>query len=286
MSKVTFDIIRDLLPGARSYADYVSGLCPFHDDKQPSLLVYKDGYFSCLGCGVFGNYEKLYRKLKGIDATRVISTEKVFTSPYLPTDLREQEELVEQSHEALMKFSQLAWYIENRGVGNRIEPNRLGYYKGWYTIPIYSRYGAYQGVVLRAGSEIQKVSGMRFVQPKGQKPMMYCPDWRLLETCKTIAVVFGMFDALALADLRFAVVTPIGGQLHFNPLWLEPFRKSVVIIPDKGEEVSATKLAGRLGWRSKVLKLNYPSNAKDPAGYLETGQRDLLHSQIGGLLSG
>lgn len=284
MSSITFDAIRELLPGARSYSNYVSGLCPFHDDKKPSLLVYRDGYFTCLGCGVFGNYEKLYRKLKGHDFSRAIAPEKEFSAPRLPTDLREQENLVEMAHDSLLQFEQLRWYLENRGVTGRIEACRLGWYRGWYTIPIYSHYGEYQGVVLRAGGEIQKVSGLRFIQPHGQKPLMYCPDWVLLERAPAIALVFGMFDALVLSDMRFAVVTPIGGQLHFNPEWLAPFRKPVVIIPDKGEEESANKLANKLGWRSKVLRLQYPENIKDPAGFAETRQLRLLQAQIGGLL--
>jgi hypothetical protein len=283
---VTYEQLRDMLPGARSYTGYVSGLCPFHEDTHPSLLLFEDGFFKCLGCGVVGNYEKLYRKLRGHDASRVVAVEEQFSAPPLPTDLQEQEELVERAHYALTNFEQLRWYLENRGVAGRIETCNLGWYKGWYVIPIYSRYNEYKGMVLRAGTEIQKVSGMRFVQPHGQKAMMYCPDWRLMETAKAIGFVFGLFDALALSDLRFAVATSIGGKDSFDPLWLEPFRKPIVVIPDRGEEDTAMKVAGRLGWRASVLKIPYPPEIKDPAGYLEINQRQALISAVGGALGG
>lgn len=283
---VTYEQLRDMLPGARSYAEYVAGLCPFHDDKHPSLLLFRDGFFKCLGCGVVGNYDKLYRKLRGYDASKVVPVEEAYRPPLLPTDLSEQEELTENAHLALVHFEQLRWYIQNRGVAGRIEACRLGWYKGWYTIPIYSPHGEYQGMVARAGTSIQKVSGMRFIQPKGQSPMMYSPDWRLMETSNAIAFVFGMFDALALSDLRFAVATSIGGKDSFDPRWLNRFRKPIYIIPDRGEESTAHRIAGKLGWRAKVLRLNYPPDIKDPCGYLETNRREALIGAVGGVLSG
>lgn len=285
MSSITLDQIREILPGARSYSHYVAGLCPFHEDNKPSLMVYEDNFFRCLGCGVVGNYEQLWRKLNGRGASKIIRAEEKFSAPYLPTDLREQEELVETAHESLMKFEQLQWYLENRGVMGRAEPCRLGYFKGWYTIPIYSHYGEYRGMVARAGGVVQKATGFRFIQPHGQHSMMYCPDWNLMEDARTIAVVFGMFDALAISDLRYAVVTPIAGQASFNPEWLNGFRKPVVIIPDAREETEAIKLAGELGWRGKILRLNYPEGVHDPAGFFEVGQRENLNRQIGGALS-
>jgi len=30
-------------------------VCPFHDDRNPSLHVYEDGGFKCFGCGVAGD---------------------------------------------------------------------------------------------------------------------------------------------------------------------------------------------------------------------------------------
>jgi len=285
MTSITYDQLKELLPGARSYTGYTAGHCPFHDDRKPSLLLFEDGFFRCLGCGVTGNYEKLYRKLKGYDASKVVSAGVEFTAPRLPTDLREQEELIEVAHESLTKFEQLRWYLENRGVADRIERCRLGWYKGWYTIPIYSRYGEYRGMMARAGSEIQKASGLRFIQPHGQKSMMYCPDWQLMESSRAIAFVFGLFDALAISDMRFAVATANNGKDSFDPKWLEPFRKPIIFIPDKGEEATAMEHAGKLGWRAKVLHLEYPEGIKDPAGFLETGRRTQLFNQIAGALS-
>ena len=115
--------------------------------------------------------------------------------------------------------------------------------------------------------------------------MMYCPDWALARSAPALAVVYGLFDALALSDLRFPVVTPTSGKGNMSPEWLEEFRKPIYIIPDKGEEGTALYLSSKLGWRGHVLLIDYPDDVKDPAGFLEVGKPNLLVSAVGGALS-
>lgn len=280
MSKVSFSQVKELLSGVQSYDTYIAAICPFHDDNKPSLMVYRDGWFRCVagGCGVSGNLDKLHRKLLGWDASTVVREATAFRGPQLPTGLDELEVVVLEAHEALLKFDQFQWYLKNRGVEGRIEPCKLGWYNGWYTIPIYDDHHALQGLMLRANSTIQEGTDQRFRHPTGQKNMMYCPDWYLLKNNKSLAIVFGMFDALAVSDLRFAVVTPTSGDQAFNPEWLDDYRKEIVIFPDEGAYSDAMKLAGKLGWRARVVKMDYPLGVKDPAGYLETNRREELHT--------
>lgn len=40
-------------------------ICPFHPDRIPSLMLYKDGHFHCFGCGAHGWAEDLRAKIKG-----------------------------------------------------------------------------------------------------------------------------------------------------------------------------------------------------------------------------
>ena len=105
---------------------------------------------------------------------------------------------------------------------------------------------------------------------------MYVPDWHLFKSCKKLAIVFGMFDALTLSSLRYGVVTPTCGDQGFNAEWLAGCRKPIRIFPDFGGEEDAYKLAEKLGWRSKVICLPYPTDMKDCADYLEHGKRDEL----------
>jgi DNA polymerase I-like protein with 3'-5' exonuclease and polymerase domains len=45
--------------GAATSREIDKILCPFHDDRNPSLQVYADGHYHCYGCGAHGEVEEL-----------------------------------------------------------------------------------------------------------------------------------------------------------------------------------------------------------------------------------
>ncbi len=62
------------------------GLCPFHDDKNPSLSVDKaKGLFHCFGCGASGDVFDLVMKLKGMDFKEALAYLKVPLAAYVET---------------------------------------------------------------------------------------------------------------------------------------------------------------------------------------------------------
>ena len=114
--------------------------------------------------------------------------------------------------------------------------------------------------------------------------MMYCPDWSLLSRAEEcIYVVFGMMDALTLSELRLPVVTTTGGAKSFKEEWLKDFRLPIIVVPDKGEQPQAYRLAKDLGWRGDLNKLSYPMDYKDPNDYIRNGHgKELLYELVGG----
>lgn len=42
------------------------GLCPFHDDKDPSFFIYEEKRFKCFGCGAVGDVITFIQKIKEI----------------------------------------------------------------------------------------------------------------------------------------------------------------------------------------------------------------------------
>jgi len=100
-------------------------------------------------------------------------------------------------------------------------------------------------------------------------------------------VVFGLIDALVVSRLRYPVVTATSGKDSFEPRWLNDWIGRICVIPDKGEEDSAIRLASRLGWRGEVLYLKYDKEVSDPADYAKANINKIgeLNSQIGGKLS-
>lgn len=289
---VSFDRVLELMPGAKLMAKgYALAHCPWHDDEKRSLLVFEDGWWECLGeCATRGHIDRLYDELQSPGTFRrpqASFEQKSIKTPTLPPDLDELSYVVWDAHEVMKSNSSFRWYVEMRGVVDRVEPCVLGWWEGWVTIPIFNQERELVGAVARAGAHVQEMTGLRFTQVVGQKPLLYVPDWKLIEDPgRDIGLVFGMFDALALADLRLPVVTTTGGKDSFNPGWLEDRYGRVYVIPDRGEESTALKLAGKLGWKGAVHYLEYEGNVKDPADYLKTTvkRRDDLLRQLAGVL--
>lgn len=275
--KLTLADIAGRLQQVRQYEGYISALCPYHDDTRPSFMVYGDGWFRCLSCGAVGTWDRLWEHLGGRRKRKFKAAPVRWNTPELPDyGTPELEDIVWASHELLLSQHQLGWYLELRGLEDRIEPCKLGWYDGWITIPIMTEDDEFDGVVLRAGRHITQATGQRWDQPHNQGRKMYVPDWHLFRSCKKLAIVFGIFDALALSSLRYGVVTPTCGDQSFDPQWLEGETRPIRIFPDFGAEDDAYKLTEKLGWRSKVVLLPYLDNTKDAADFLEHDKRDEL----------
>lgn len=45
---------------------YKKGICPFHEDKDPSLVIYPGNTFFCFGCHEHGDAIDFYMKLKNV----------------------------------------------------------------------------------------------------------------------------------------------------------------------------------------------------------------------------
>ena len=282
-----YDEIRDELGSCRDYSKsdgskYLAGICPFHEDSKPSLLVWEDNFFQCQACGRRGTHKTLINSLRSNGRRVSVSPETVeWRQPSLPTTPNELRSFVNMSHLLLSENVSLQWYLEKRGVENRITPNRLGWHKGWYTIPVTGADGSIQGLVIRAGEHIQKATGLRFGFPLGQRPMLFVPDWRLFNSSNRVVVVYGMFDALALADLRIPVCTTTSGKHTFHAEWLEEGGKRCFIVPDRDEEDTASKLAQAIGNRASFIRIKYPEGMKDPADFLQAGKGEVLRSELG-----
>lgn len=283
--RLTIEHFEDL-PRARRYGHYISASCLWapenHDDgedKHPSMLVFEDGWFRCLSCGVVGDYDKLWRKFQGWQGG-IESAEDVSWKPPRTPDIYDLDQFAADAHELLVSSGAKRWYLRMRGVQDQIVPLSLGWWDGWYVIPVFGKTGNVRTVVLRAGHHIQEATGQRFYIPRNAPKIPYVPNWKRLSRANSIAVVFGIFDAIALDKLGFPVVSPLAGKNSMDPAWLNEYRVPIVVVPDKGEEADAFKLAAKFGWRGRVVRLPYPPGCKDPADYLAAGKDEQLLKQL------
>jgi len=282
---VSLDEIADAAAGAglrfKFYDLYLSMQCPWHlPDNNPSLMVYSSGWWKCLSEDTFGRNEDLLTELENPGTIRRGVVERATAyPPKLPTDLKELSDLAWRAHEELQRNPSHLWAFKLRGVEDRVDTAKLGWYEGWMTVPVLDREQQLLGLYMRATPPQQKLTGERFAQPQGQRPMLYCPDWRLWDSANAVALVFGMMDSLVLSSLRVPVITTTGGSASFDPSWLESWRKPVTIIPDaERDDKHALDLAAALGWRGRILRLPYDEETHDPADYAkeEVGRREEL----------
>lgn len=277
---ITYPSILAKLTGVKEYSTYATSLCPVHGESHPSLFIYQDGFAHCMSCGWKGSWSKLEKELKGY-VPPVVTEHKVSHAHNLPSDLVECEIACNEAHRFLLeKYDPLASYLISRKVENRIIPNHLGFFDGWYTIPVYDNSNTFIGAVQRASPAKQSETGLRFSTPKDQKPLVYIPDYKRVAESDYLCVVFGIFDSLSLCELGIPVCTPTAGKNSMHPNMLSWCRKPIVIIPDKGEESTALSLLTSLGWRGRIVTVAYKDGLKDCADMYQHGYGDILIEQI------
>lgn len=141
------DVISGYIPLKRSGRNYF-GLCPFHNEKSPSLSVSPDKQiFHCFGCGVGGNVFHFISKIEGInfvDSVKMLAERANITLPSLNSSGDSKtEELKEKIlainklaayfyHENLYKSSAKAGqeYVKKRKLNNRTLKNFVIGYSG------------------------------------------------------------------------------------------------------------------------------------------------------------
>lgn len=120
------DVVQRYLPLQKngSSAKTMLGICPFHDDRHPSLHVnVKDQYYKCFACGESGDLFKFVQKMEGCDFREALEILAGWygvseTDDYRPTKLPSakkmvqpvREEVVSQLHiDGLLRSCQLVF---------------------------------------------------------------------------------------------------------------------------------------------------------------------------------
>lgn len=272
---------------------YVMARCIFHDDNNPSLVIYEDSRrFFCFGCGKGGTWDYLEASILkrheiktwrrswsfGHHEGRKPSMGKISKPNWPHGDLHKY---CRQSASRLGETKRTHTYLDERGLGLCIRQFGLGWDNGWYIIPVRSSDGSIQGAVARIGPRPGLQKSRRYDTPYGQKPMLYVPDWEIYNSADRIYLVFGVLDAISLACVGLPGCSPTAGNMHIDTKWFDDVNKMIYIVPDKKEEKVAYRHAKRLDWRGKVLMLNYGPDEKDINDILVGRGIDGLRRELG-----
>jgi hypothetical protein len=214
-----------------------------------ALFVYADEdkpedkrWFRCVSCGKVGNHQYLWKVLTGNTVAVIPGAKR--TQKFLPHWSRWEERygsienLVQKAHDNVTIFpSTHAWYIKKRELMPVYKLAKLGYIEEWLIFPIFDPQGKIVDVIARDTKGRSKY----VIHPNDEDtPLLYVPSWDRVMASKTIFIVYGLIDALAL---------------------------EYVIVPDRGEEVAARKLSKSLGNFTRVIRLPWSElgdDVKDP----------------------
>lgn len=254
------DEVLEYAERGQRYSTYLAITCPFHSDNRPSMIVHED-YYNCLACPAKGTTEKLLRHLKGLPSKP--PSNEHFSNPF--TKWMKTQTLPEALKTAWQTMNEhpSVYMRDKRGITNQTcRELGIGHRDGFFTFPIRDKCHKIIGAVARA-DETNPTSA-KYVTPSGQDGnMLYVPSWEMLEKAKEIYLCFGILDADSLYQLGVASISTTGGK-RLDPSTLDQFRKRMIFFPDKGEEAEAMNIIKYLGWRGKLLKVNWPDDAKDP----------------------
>lgn len=267
-----YDSLQAKLENIHIYSGYFSSLCPFHDDSSPSFFVYEESEkksmeYQCRACGAHGSLAYLDRYL-GTHIRRGL-TQSQLKPVVLPRwkqwerDYGNLEGIVQYAHENLLRHTNYRKWFERRQIDEFIEQGRLGYISGWAIFPVFHSDLRIADIAVRAvsGKGDIRYSVSALVDHSSLRPL-YIPNWERVNLSKTIYVVYGIVDAIALELAGLPAVTGITGKSLSADL-LKPLNKRYIIVPDDGEEREAHQLANKLGWRARVQRIKYPENTKD-----------------------
>jgi len=229
-------------------------------------MIFEDSY-RCLACGARGSIEKLLKKINygDFDLSSARTNFSDFHNPF--SKWLRQFSIADFCYDAyryIKRYPDSLYYLKKRDIDHLIDDQKIGYKDGWYIFPIRDRRGEIISAVARAGEAIQEQKNVRYILPNDAPKVLYCPSWQYVKEQSTVRVTFGIIDSLVLYSMGFAAVSGLTGKA-INPDLFDDIRKKIEIIPDFGEEEEARKLAGRLGWRGSVRRLDYPEDSKDVA---------------------
>lgn len=280
--EISLSDIQERLPQAKSYGHYLMGLCPFHNDRRPSLIVSSKRY-KCKSCGANGSLVRLYKKLNPADPRLRMPAPKRFGNRVFPpySKLDEVRVRLLNAHDRLaMDEGTLHVGLAQRGIhAGLILSLELGWMDNWYTFPLKNETGEIIGGIARANKALEEKGVDKYDMPWGQPPMLYIPNWTLWRKSDKAFITFGILDAITLSSLGYAAASPTAGQDSTDPNWLDKVRKNIYVVPDRGETEAGIALARKLGFRGRVIVLPYTRNIKDPNDFLKAGrEQDLIQA--------
>lgn len=257
-----------------SGGDYWRACCPFHDDKKPSLLIFKE-YYRCQSesCGEWGSvvdwFSHLNPGLEWWDLLKLISDDCGSGTVSLPAkrikiEVPQEEPLPEPmnpkvlndydigSFDHILDWVRDKWFLSKQTVLKE----RIGYNNDQkaIVIPIWGFNG--ELITLRFRNHANPKMGKYWGIAGRNDVYGYGREW--IRNASEAIIVMGEMTACFLHhEWGFATFSWTNGCKSFKP-YLKPLLAHLrggIIVPDVGEDNSAAMVANMLGGGWKVALL-------------------------------
>lgn len=244
----------------------VKALCPFHDEKTPSLSIdVRKGLYHCFGCGKSGDHLTFlqeHAKFSFADAVAELSRHACVSTPEpappdpdakKPFPYELMERVVEIWHQAFCEQPEALAYLEGRGIYDKglLRDLRVGYCDGEKLLAISNAQERQLlqrvGILNEGGKELfarcvvfalrdrhnrvtgfygRSVSHNAKVQHRCAGNGIFHPQ--ALQGASSVILVEGVLDALSVIQSGFSNVVALGGVQGFSASLLEQLQQAKV----------------------------------------------------------
>jgi len=159
---------------------------------------------------------------------------------------------------------------------------RLGYWKGFYTVPIFDG-NELVNIQLRQDKPEKKVRWWY----RGGRVRDVLFQSHILNFTDTVFIVEGLIDAILLRQYNIPAVAPTGGASHWKDVWFQRFIRTKNIYcmmdNDRAGEMFGNLVADNLGkYRVKLYKFDGKPGYDSRDFFKDGGTPDEYRSLIGG----
>lgn len=250
------------------------GLCPFHDDNNPSLSVLPDKQvFKCFGCNASGDVIKFIQMKHNLDFKQAVEylSKKYIHTHYYSTEKTPIPHKVNDVH------TKATTYLAKRGITDKslIEKFKISYENGYVTFPFFDEQGNTGEVYSRSVNDKAK---LKHKYTPGPHTGIFNLDG--IKSSGEVYLCECVIDALSLYQMGMQNVTCTFGKGNLTDELkdiLAKYCKLVYIVYDNDgdNDEAALKTAEQL--KSKGLscqRVKLPAEMKDCNDFLTQTLKD------------
>jgi twinkle protein len=211
--------------------------CIFHEDDNPSLVAYGEGYFHCFGCqkhyDIIDHYMEFY-KLSFIEAAKKLFEISEYDFEFEFETYKEKKEYVVPDYDKNEDRTIVEDYLGKRGISAKtldycdVQQSKTG---DNVVFNFYNEFNELTAVKYRPARKLNKDEMKCWFQKKGMQLSLF--NMNRIDPTKPLLITEGEIDTLSAIEAGYqnTVSVPNGANLKWIETcfeWLEQFDKIII----------------------------------------------------------